>query len=364
MFGRLWPVVLDIAHVRDAGGLRRDDREIELDIGLIIIASFKNKKLRLKFPKYNTAISHGFNVNDTRFWRTFEVEIVYRERKFGFRPFFVCPVTGYDCLKLLILDDIICSKPAFRNPAYRHRLSLTDLRWAEARRKLLMEDGSLRMSGLERQRLISIVQNYPERYRSDEAILKIIEGNERDMARARGKALWEAREISTTKGLDCGRGLGQDVAYEEYLLKEVVWPDTILKPMLEPLQRRDEIQNYPELDIKVLLKRQIFENSGVTGRELGWPEHATGQVSIYMFVDRRADWLPRIVFRVSSIVANDIFWQKIDLLPGSKSAKVRYFMCPYSHISCETLYFRNGIFGSREAHNLRKPTNWQPSFPR
>ena len=122
------------------------------------------------------------------------------------RPYFVCPVTGLDCLKLFIMNGMICSKTAF-DPAYRAQFSGNHLSFLEARRKLLKQDGSARIGGLERERLLATVEKHPERYRSDAALFQLIERNKRRQARDKAKFLWESRALSTTKGLDCGRGI-------------------------------------------------------------------------------------------------------------------------------------------------------------
>ena len=258
----------------------------------------------------------------------------------------------------MLFEDLVCSKTAFTDPLHRSAFGLQNLQFLEIKRKLLKQDGTSRISNAERQRLISRLLKHPERYKSDDALAKLVQNHEREKARKEKKHDWELRDLSTTKALDCGRGVAQHVIFDEYQSTDLDWIDSLPTPEPSRPPYPYSTEYYPELDIKVMLERYDLESDRVTARSLGWPSEATDDCTIYMFVDGRFEGLPRLVFIKVDPETNEKTWQKISLLSGPTSDKARYFLCPLTHARCETIYFRNGVFASRQAHRLKVPKNW------
>ena len=59
-----------------------------------------------------------------------------------------------------------------------------------------------------------------------------------------------------------------------------------------------------------------------------------------------------LVARMFTDDINQPRWQNIKLAQGPRSARTRYLVCPLTLTRCDVLYFRNGIFASREAQRL------------
>jgi hypothetical protein len=235
-------------------------------------------------------------------------------------------------------------------------LSMRALKYEARRAKLLKYDGTLRSSDEERETYLTFLRKNPRRLNADENIIAFLEREERRKERERKKFLWESRELSTTKALDCGRGAYQHKAFEEYLTLGLDWAHSI-PPVDQPsvVPTPDSLERYAVLDMRILLDRGEFKSDRVSGIRLGWPQEAIGGSSIYLFFDPRAFGMPLMVARIEA-EDSAVRWQSIRLLPSPRSNKPRYMLCPLSHISSDVLYFRNGIFASRRAHGLFNPS--------
>ncbi len=258
-----------------------------------------------------------------------------------------------DCLKLVVLNEHIYSIGFFRSSASNRGVSLKRLQNLAAERKLLKQDGTQRLSPLQRDKLLATIESHPERYKTNLALCKLIEGSRRKKERQEKKRLYENRSLSTTTGLDRGRGINQYAIFEEFERAEPDWIDQLPVPEIPPDVLPDYTENFPELDIKILIERCRLHSPELTGRTLGWDLESTGDRTIYMFTYAPPDELPQLVFAFETFGTVERVWQRITLMPGPNSGKARYFLCPISHIRCEALYYRNGLFASREAHRLK-----------
>ncbi|HZC38180.1 MAG TPA: hypothetical protein VE221_05855 [Sphingomicrobium sp.] len=117
----------------------------------------------------------------------------------------------------------------------------------------------------------------------------------------------------------------------------------------------DSIEYYPQLNIRVLLDRGELQGDRVGAKRLGWTPKMSGVRSIYLIFDRRPEGMPLLIARIETL-AGEITWQNIRLLPGLRSGKPRYMLCPIGHLRSEIFYFRNGIFASRDAQGLYNPS--------
>lgn len=352
MIGQLYPVILDMSHIKSSRLLNRPDVECRLDIGLPILVRYCDEKLEITVPKVDISIISEFPEKDDRFWNTFSVEIIQRELVFGYRHYFICPVSRMDCLKIVISNELLCSKTIYSQFKAGHPETRGTLKYLESRRKLLNEDGSLRMSEFKRAQLVKIIREHPGRYQTDDALIALLQKFERKEQRDKRKRLWESRALSTTKGLDCGRGANQHNLFFEM---EALDPQTLLSfASLKSFEKpaRDNTKYFPELDIKILIERQRLTPDGLTGVTLGWPLEFTPYEVIYMFVDPRFEGLSKLVFVSINYSTDERVFQIVELLPAMNSGKPRYFLCPITRARCEKLYLRNGVFASPQAHNL------------
>lgn len=350
------PLVLSIGHLKKLGALASDGAWW-LHIGTRIeVRRVSEGRLNFTIPKYPPEEEQNYIPKDERFWWFHNIDYLYRELHFGVRPYFVCPITGDDCLKLVFYKGLVSSISAFKLIKSKPGLSRRAIRYEAQRAKLLKLDGTLRASDNERERLLTFLKRHPQRIAQDENIFAFLEREQRRTDNKRKQFLWESRPLSTTKALDCGLGAGQHLQFEEYMHKSLEWAES-LPPIRAPAEppAPDSIEFYPQLNIRILLDRGWFREDRVIGRRLGWQSDVTGVTSIYLFFDPRSEGMPLLIARIQHR-DGDIVWQSIRLLPGTRSGKPRYVMCPITHLRSELMYFRNGLFASREAHGLYNPS--------
>lgn len=347
------PLLLTIGHLKKIGILDGKTQPCWVNIGANIrVWHGDHGQLVVTAPKYDLDVCNENNVNDSSLWTVHGIRYVLRELNFGPRPYFICPITGDDCLKLVFYRGLVSSISAFNLISGDGALSLRAVKYEARRAKLLKYDGTLRSSKEERETLLTFLRKHPRRLNEDENIIAFLEREERRKERERKKFLWESRELSTTKALDCGRGANQHAAFEEYLRLGIEWAHNI--PLVDPpaaLPIPDSLEHYGVLDIRILLDRGYFDHDRVAGNRLGWSADATGVRSIYLFSDSRHSGMPLLIARIEA-EDSTVTWQSIRLLPSARSARPRYMLCPFSHIRSDILYFRNGVFASREAQGL------------
>jgi hypothetical protein len=342
------PVILDISQVRRSGLLAREDLSVELDVGIPLTLRSRPNGIIITFPVLPVEICEQFSKYDSRFWKSTEIDIVYRELQFGDRPYFVCPITGRDCLKLMIAGDQVYSKMT----SSLMRIARSQALYLEARQNLLGKGRSRRLSALKRNQLVEAVRKHPGRFSADADLQRYLQWHEARENRARRRAKWESRPLSTTKALDEGRGLFQYPILDHV---STLSADQIAARCVAPQSQnllRDSITRYPELDIKVLLARGTVSRARLSGRRLGWSTELTAGFSVNLFWGSNAI-KNKILLILEPDGGTNHTWQLIDLLPGPTSNKPRYFICPITRARCETLYLREGRFASSQAQNLR-----------
>ncbi len=261
----------------------------------------------------------------------------------------------------------IASPAAFGQRARTlHRPTAPASSFSEARSKILKLDGTQRSSAFVRDKLVAICKQHRDRVSRDPDLAAYLDEHERGRRRDHDTWLSEHRALSTSKGLDCGRGAGEyrDVqAYAERSPQEWV---NLIGPVPPPLVRAppDDLQGYPALNIGRLLDRGWLKGDRLRATLLGWPLSATGEHDILLFDDRRETSVPLLVARIGKLGGAAAEWQNIGLIFKQGADTPRYFECPLRRARCDTLYFRNGVLASRQAQRLyhasQRPRQMRP----
>ena len=341
-----------MAHLKAAGILQGGAERFQLDSNMTVEVSRTNDGIDLVVPRLHQDLCEQFDRKDARFWIKNSIGIVYRELQFGWLPYFICPLSQKDCIILIICDDVVCSTEAFRDLKTKRSVSSRSLSFLRDRQRLLRLDGTRRLSAEEKEALLMALQKHPERFKADADLQRYLDNRVRSQGIKAKRFLHESRPLSTTKGMDCGRGINQYDFFLEVHGYDTPWvvppfryPDKSSRPTRSPAKR------FPELDIKVALEKGLLSHEKFTGRTLDWPPESTDNQIIYLFVDARGE-VPRLIFAFEDMTDGTRKWQEVDVLYGPNSTKIRYFLCPVSHARCEVLFLRSGFFASKEAHNI------------
>lgn len=87
------PLILTIGHLKRFGLLNSKPQELIVDIGARIHVRRRDKQqLIVHVPRTPYGASYTFPIQDGRFWTSHLIQYVFRELKFGGRPYFLCPL--------------------------------------------------------------------------------------------------------------------------------------------------------------------------------------------------------------------------------------------------------------------------------
>ncbi len=349
------PLILTVGHLRKAGLFRKGPQTRTLNIGApILVETETGDTFFITVPKYLLQESESVLFKDSRLFVSHTIETSKKKIHFGDRPYFICPQTGDLCLKLVFFNSLASSIPAFHLIKSDARVSKRALIHESRRQRFLKQDGSLRIRRDEQERLLGQLVRNSRQLQHDSDILEFLDRRERKQQRERAKFLRESKPNSTTKGLDVGKGAAQDNAYFEFLRMDDNWFETI-EPPKRPAERptRARREDYPALDMRVLLDRDVFKHEGLTAIRMGWPEESMDWKRVYMFIDCRGPGLPQLIFRFDDLFDQQMTWQVVEMLASATSDKPRYLLCPITRARSEILYLRNGFFASPAAHQLK-----------
>lgn len=324
----------------------------EIDVGYKILVEKPARNVIRFFIPCHIDISYDFPIDDTRFWRTWDVKISFAKLNFGDRLYFECPVSDTRCLKLVIYKGIICSKREFNSIRRAVDYAPPKAGEVEARARFLRQGGMKRCPSGYKTEMISRVAPLVGR---DEAIDLRFKKLEHALEKKEKKRLWECLESSTTKGLDCGRGLVDTIYFDRMLSRSPDWLDAP-SPSVRPVRATspDYLTNYGEFDIRILISRGAFEAERMIGRSLVWPTSMMEGHAVRMFVRRREGVLPQVIMEIKA-PDGSVLYQNIELRAQRDSLRPRQFLCPVEEERTDVLYFRSGFFASRRAHFLRYP---------
>jgi hypothetical protein len=354
------PIIVTVGHLKKSGLFRPDRLNYPISIGKHITANrTDDRNVFIKWRNEQSSPDHVTPNKASDGWQFCVIRIIYRARKFGKRPYFICPSTGQDCLKLVLYGNIAASLRTFKSRAVRTSGSKAkQIQLASARSKLLKLDGGSRIGPLRRADMINALESHRADVEREPGLSAFLQQEGQRKARERGKWLREQRPVSTTKAIDCGRGAFQHSDYEEYLRADLEHleqrgPELIdLSEMMPP----DSIEFYPALDVRVLLARGFLKGDSVRGRILGWSPEATHVRRITMFDDGRHPRDRELIFRIDVAEQDDPTWQRIQLVCRGSFLRPRYLLCPVLMKKCDILYFRGGRFASRKAQALYNPS--------
>lgn len=338
-----------LAHLRQFGVFGETGKEvIEITIA---------NRLFIFMRRTENLITVITSVQDRLIFR--ELDIVKVRVKFGFRWYFYCPWTGKRCVELHFIAGRFGSRESFGRRISAKNGSPTMRRYARMRRsadRLLGRDGRGPARGHNREKLIEYLRSQIG-YESRDPVL-----NEQFRAHERRVRLQSLREIrndqsnnplSTQEALDCGSGMRDWPAYDQYRAKSgsewLASGSSVAVPRPQPSIAR--IENRATLDIRPIVRRFEPERRLVSGMQLGWPVEATGGARLMLFVDFRDPDHSCLTVRSEFEVGIPAAFQVIRLIKAPLSR--RWFMvCPVDGKHRDLLYFRDGIFASAAAHRL------------
>lgn len=343
---------LTVADARRMGLLKQFAGRREITMGFSVFVERPDPRTIRFHAPIDVDHSHGFPISDPRFWRVTDVQFSSVSLKFGQRLYFHCPVTGMRCFKLFFYKGNICSKPAF--PAVIASLeyapfSANDI---EARSRLLKMGATKRWSKRASAKIFEQAARLEGR---EDAVDEALAKEKYRHRKYEEFRLWECREASTSKALDCGRGLVDTLSFDRMSSRQDDWfADPV--PAVHPVQSESAalLSDYGELDVRVLIDRGALSSDQLVGRSLGWPSEITEGHFISMYMRPRLGEVPQLIMEIED-PDGSLRYQDIALLARRDSARPRYFLCPVDRIRTDVLYFRNGIFASRSAHFLRYP---------
>ena len=287
---------------------------------------------------------------------------VFRKRKFGPRPYFVCPVTGKDCLNLFIYGNLSASEEGLRQMQGGINVpSIGDIRYAKIRARLIGRHGKrpLTLPWLQYRWLL----RQPWRLEHDPELATYLNQLVRPDARALKRERRKNRALSTSDGIESGQEACEEPVFLAYLDKAAQGRQEILALRDDFAARHppDSIEAYPALDIKDLLERGWFEGDVTRAWSLGWPAIATEGHHILVIEDRRDPATPLLVACIQHPNRPEPLWQQIRLIPGPRSDRPRFMECPVRKRPTEILYLRGGQFASRQAQRLHNPSQRAPA---
>lgn len=296
-------------------------------------------------------LSQSFAKTDSSYWKNNRVGLTTVEMKFGPRLYFICPVTKKRCLKLLFYKGRAASREAFKIlPQSEH---LSDLLVGDliARDKLMGQTGRQRLTAEERSKLVARLSRLKFK---DPEVEVHADRDARKRMRKILKRIWESLPLSTTVALVRSRGVSM-YAFREMELRDQSWFDAI-PPTKEHPDAIEEmcITDVGELDIRILLSRDVFSQPEMSGQTLGWPAQSIDGYFVSMYVHPRPSGFPDLVMEIGK-GDEALRYQRIELIGRRPYVKPRNFICPVFRVACDVLYFRFGYFASREAQNLKFP---------
>ena len=325
--------------MRDFGLLQaRADTEVLLRQGAVsVVGLFRRQESIVSLRYFNDIIDF---VQD--------IKVVYRSRKFGKRPYFVCPQSDMDCIEVIFLDELIASS-AFH---LDHSAS-----WSSSRLKAALQDDRRRA------RLVGTDGRKPARGRNRSRLQEALDmrlwkslGKDAAAARAELAARSErttnqpcaASPFSTRYALEQGYVGGEDDYFlQEYLSQPSSWVEAIPSTLeaewpAEPMA----IDQVPELNLVELMS--WVKPGRVSVLHPGWWIYNTGHQRLIFILDWRREEQPILIIR-GVFDPERPRWQRIEI------ARIRqrwYFRCPCNGRLYVSLYLRSDDFASRDAHRL------------
>ena len=196
-------------------------------------------------PNLEPDICYQFDHDDNRFLSAHQVRIVYRELTYGARPYFVCPHTGLDATKLFIHNGLISTRAPQKAGNCGPAISRSAFAEIETFRKMIKLDGKERVSKEQARKLQLAMAKHPEQFRNDANVRRYLERLAANEKRQTTNKSWEQRELSTTKALDVGRGIGQYDIFEEVRALTRDDLEALAEPLPELSGPRDDTSRFP-----------------------------------------------------------------------------------------------------------------------
>jgi hypothetical protein len=286
------------------------------------------------------------------------IELAYVRVEFGYKRFFICPVTGRRVSIIHFIAGNFASRAGLRgilgvkngSPAARQK--------AQRRRRidrLLGRDGRGPARGKSRERLIEVLrydtQAMLECPEIGPAIAKY-DAQQRAAARSRHWGGVKRGPGAMATVLEHCRDLRDTRAFQAYSEQPAQqWMSASPLPVLPDMPRPlTTLEDCIALDIRAIAERFDLGRSELWGVELNWPQPAGAWVSFRLFVDLRSrDHACLAVCHLNDGVASPAQLIRIRQPFGSKRWSM---VCPLTDKNCDLLYWRSGFFASEKAQRL------------
>jgi hypothetical protein len=286
-----------------------------------------------------------------------EIDIVFRRRKHGMRPYFVCPKTKRDCTSVIIVNGIIASKTF--HVYHARSFGITALRTS-----LVHDKVQARLSGTDGRRPARGRNKAKLRESQARRLYKSLGKYAFEIVRAEIERRAEQRELEASFAgpLTSVYAFGEGYAAEEndpclrdYLDRPRAWLEALPRPERKEFGQKQSLGSVPELDIRIVLKWAV--PGKVTGYWPGWSVHTTRGQRILLIVDWRIESCPMLVIR-GVYDPERPRWRRIAMV------KLRgrcFFECPVNRRPFKKLYLRDDDFMSRVAARLYHDSQLAPA---
>jgi hypothetical protein len=331
--------LVTIGSLKRRGLLEQPGKAINIPVvGYCITASFDADRCVVEFSRSTNG-----------FISTITIQIVYRELKFGYRPYFVCLETGEPCLTLIFVNGEAYSPDAYRRLRVRPSKRKKRMHVKASRRAEVLVTAALagKVDPGHSRELAELATLIPLPKSAQKALARCSSRQQSEKT----KRLWDERELGTVKAMDCGIAAGQFDLFMGYVTEPPGYYATVVPEGVrtEPLTV-EQVDRFPALDIRVLASRLELSEGEALARTLGWPSWATDDTRLLMIRDLRDAKLPMIMIGRMGKKQGECSWQRIVLLRNDRNRW--FFRCPATGKRCEILYYRNGVFASRAAQRL------------
>ena len=322
--------------------------ELTLKIGEVIVFA------RYSREHDNLILTCRSNDCDRQKW----IELDYAKLKFGYRRYFLCPLTQKRASEIHLVDGKFGCRQAHarlsaKNGSPAQRIEMRIDRW---RAQLLGVKGYARARGQTRTRIIEKLRPIPlilDRFPELEPVF--YEERCRALGEARRKARASARAdaLSMASALSAGRPLKIAEALKEHSrVPAEMWLESTPKPSGNLLEAAPAVlEAHAALDVRALaavgLGRTKLEAHGL----LWLLADGTEIARAVLVVDFREGVQPFLALRSLSTQDGDVPAQIIRLAPSATTG--RWFLeCPILGKRCDILYLRGHCFASAKANRL------------
>lgn len=343
--------VFEASWARKLGLFSGKKLEIRTDDGFEFTAVSDGQKFISFIIPLDPDLSQAYPIHDTNHWIENNIEFTQVQFKFGPRSYFICPITNKKCLKLIFYRGVAASREGFKHLPESKRLSDLLIGDLIAREKLSGRAGKQRLTAHERKKLVTRLSRLKF---IDPQVEILVERELRKTWQLRLKRVWESLPLSTTQAVQGGKSV-HPYASLEMESHNQDWFNSI--PPIAIRQQTSTrlcITEAGELDIRIMIERELFGHDKLTAQTLAWPPEMIEDHKISMYVRPKTNGFPDIIFEIQKS-DEEHYYQKVELFGRRPFVKPRYFICPVHRVGCDVLYFRFGYFASREAQNLKFP---------